>query len=210
MQFADPQQRANAFLILRHLYDGDVIEWPIADDHVLKPVFDALEQQGYVARWDRMWPLHDRYRLTESGIAQIEGVYKPDGAEAVWNDLRARGMSPSQRRAYLQQQGYDPTLWPLLHDPSTNWDTYDDDRGFWWGYVWEDQMNRRYRHRPVVTDNSNPSGYDDWERQQDRQRIAEAEEAVRQKQHTVDLDREAMQDTDVAAVAAPTSDYDVS
>ena len=71
MQFADPKQRANAYLILRHLYDGDVIEWPIDDAHPLRKIFHALEQQGYIARWDRMWPLHDRYRLTEAGRRQL-------------------------------------------------------------------------------------------------------------------------------------------
>lgn len=155
MQFADPQQLATAYLVLRHLYDGDVIEWPIGDDHPLRPIFEALEQQGYVARWDRMWPRRDRYRLTDRGIATIEAVYRPTGAESVWNDLRGRNLTPPDRRAYLQQQGLDPMLWPLLHDPSTHWDTYRTDGGLYWDYVWEDQRPMRRRRAvapvPVVT-----------------------------------------------------------
>ena len=82
MQFADPRATATAYLILRHLYDGDIIEWPIPDDHPLREIFMQLEAQGYVARWDRVWPLHDRYRLTEKGISSIEAVYRPAGADA--------------------------------------------------------------------------------------------------------------------------------
>jgi len=68
MPFADPRAAATAYLILRHLYDGDIIDWPSPDDHPLREVFAQLEAQGYVARWDRVWPLHDRYRLlTEKG-----------------------------------------------------------------------------------------------------------------------------------------------
>src|ERR1041384_8053051 len=114
MEFADPQDLSTAYLILRHLYDGDVIEWPIADDHPLKHVFTGLEAQGYIARWDRTWPKHDRYRLTDKGIAMIESVYRPTGAEAIYNAVRQRNLGPAQRRAYLQEQGYDPMLWPLL------------------------------------------------------------------------------------------------
>src|SRR5688572_4070008 len=99
MQFADPQELSTAYLILRHIYDGDVIEWPIADDHPLARIFAALEQQGYVARWDRTWPRRDRYRLTEKGISTIEAVYRPAGAEVVWNDLRAKGLGAAERRA---------------------------------------------------------------------------------------------------------------
>lgn len=191
MQFADPRQRANAYLILRHLYDGDVIEWPIDEGHALKPVFDGLEQQGYVARWDRVWPLHDRYRLTEQGIAAIEGVYKPAIADQTWNDLRSRNLTPDQRRGYLQNQGYDPYLWPVLHDPSSSWDTYYDEPGFYSSYIWEDQQSYRRRHHhhipdpePVVPD-----------------------VPVAQAPYVVDLDRAAAAD----AVSAPlTSDYDVS
>src|SRR5215218_2790541 len=124
MQFADPQQLSAAYLVLRHLYDGDVIEWPIGEDHPLHPVFVALEAQGYVARWDRVWPLHDRYRLTERGIAAIEAVYRPAGAEAFFDELRGQNLNPAGRRAYLQARQLDPVLWPLLRDPSTHWSTY--------------------------------------------------------------------------------------
>lgn len=193
MQFADPRQRANAYLILRHLYDGDVIEWPVDDDHAQKPVFDALEQQGYVARWDRVWPLHDRYRLTEQGITAIEAVYKPAGADQTWNDLRRRGLRPAQRRSYLEDHGYDPYLWPLLHDPSTSWDTYYDEPSFYWAYIWEDEQPYRTRHRdhrPVEPELEPP---------------VPAQAAP----YLVDLDREAAA-TPELATAAGMADFDVS
>lgn len=194
MQFADPRQRANAYLILRHLYDGDVIEWPVDDDHPLKPVFDALEQQGYVARWDRVWPLHDRYRLTEQGITAIEAMYKPAGADQTWNDLRRRGLNPAQRRSYLQDHGYDPYLWPLLHDPSTSWDTYYDEPSLYWAYIWEDEQPYRTRHR------------------EDRQVEPEVEPALpaQAAPYLVDLDREAAAIPELATAAGMAPDYDVS
>jgi hypothetical protein len=167
MQFGDPQETSVAYLILRHLYDGDVIEWPIADDHQLKRIFDAVEQQGFIARWDRTWPRHDRYRLTDRGIATIESVYKPTGADQVWNDLCARGLSPPERRAHLQQQGLDPALWPLLHDPSTHWETFMSEGGRYVDYVWEDQKPIRRRAAvaaPVVTTTTTTRRYyDDWD-----------------------------------------------
>ena len=125
MLIAEPQANAAAYLILRHLYDGDVIDWPIDDDHPLRMIFIALEEQGFVARWDRVWPLHDRFRLTERGIAAIEAVYQPAGAEAFFEELRRANLNPpSARRSYLQSRGLDPMLWPLLHDPSTHWSTF--------------------------------------------------------------------------------------
>jgi len=151
MQFADPRARGAAYLILRHLYDGDIIEWPIPDDHPMRPIFAQLEAEGYVARWDRVWPLHDRYRLTEKGIATIEQVYRPAGAQAFFDDIRRRNMPPPQRRAFLQQQGLDAGLWPLLHDPSTHWSTFGQTGARWHHFFWEDQMppRRRRRDRPM-------------------------------------------------------------
>jgi len=149
MQFADPRARGAAFLILRHLYDGDIIEWPIADDHPMRPIFAQLEAEGYVARWDRVWPLHDRYRLTEKGIATIEGVYRPAGAAAFFEDIRRRNMPPPQRRAFLQSQGLDPNLWPLLHDPSVHWTTFGQGGARGHHFFWEDQMPPRRRRRPA-------------------------------------------------------------
>ena len=45
MQFADPRSTATAYLILRHLYDGDIIEWPIPDDHPQREIFAQLDVQ---------------------------------------------------------------------------------------------------------------------------------------------------------------------
>lgn len=195
MHFADPQAHATAYLILRQLYDGDIIEWPIADDHPQRAVFAQLETEGYVARWDRVWPLHDRYRLTEKGIAAIEAVYRPAGAEDFFEDLRRRNLSPHDRRAYLQSQGLNPALWPLLHDPSTHWSTFATSGARYHAYVWEDRMPQKRRRRPsgvqhVVHHHHHHD--DDYDR-----RIVP---------HLVDLDQQAV-DPDIAPRAV---DYDVS
>lgn len=208
MELADPQDRATAYLILRHLYDGDVIEWPIADDHPLRHVFTALETQGYVARWDRMWPRHDRYRLTDLGIATIEAVYRPAGAEALYHDLRRRNLAAAQRRAYLAQQGYDPVLWPLLHDPTTHWDLWRSDRGRYYDWFWEDQLPYRHRRSPIAPGPVVPDLDDGDDRDDDDDTGATARRAAGS--YVVDLDREAAarSGSDLAGPAA--ADYDVS
>lgn len=147
MQLADPHAQSIAYLILRDLYNGDVIDWPIADDHPLHGVFAALEEQKLIARWDRMWPRRDRYRLTEAGIATLEAAYRPDGAEQVFDELRRQALAPAERRAYLAERGLDPAVWPLLHDPSTHWETFGTDGGRWLAYVWEDQRPQRRKRR---------------------------------------------------------------
>ena len=48
MPFSTPRSAAMSYLVLRHLYEGDVIEWPLASDHPQKPLFDGLESQGFV------------------------------------------------------------------------------------------------------------------------------------------------------------------
>jgi hypothetical protein len=199
MQFASQQELSTACLVLRSLYDGDVIEWPIDSDHPLRAIFEALEQQGYIARWDRTWPRHDRYRLTERGIAEIERLYRPAGSEQLWNDIRARNLSPRDRRAYLQTQGYDPFLWPLLHDPSTHWSSYGAYRGRYYDYFWEDDYGFRYRHSdPYASYDTTPD-----------QPLAPAAAAALA-QYNLDLDREAHQDDALAGVAPASHDYDVS
>jgi hypothetical protein len=202
MQFEDPQELSTAYLILRHIYDGDVIDWPIADDHPLRHIFAALEAQGYLARWDRVWPLHDRYRLTDQGIAAIEAVYKPAGAESIYNDVRSRDLSAGQRRAYLAQQGYDPVLWPLLHDPSTHWDMWRQDRGRYHDWFWEDQQPYRHRHsagyvRDPDIDVVDPAA-------------ARPPEQQRTVPYVVDLDREAQAGGPDTGTGPAATDYDVS
>jgi hypothetical protein len=195
MQFADPQAISTAYLVLRHLYDGDVIDWPIAEDHPLHHVFAGLEAQGYIARWDRVWPLQDRYRLTEKGIATIEAVYRPSGAEQFMNQLREQKMSPAQRRAYLQQQRLDPVLWPLLHDPSTHWSNFGQTGSRYQSWFWEDQRPKQTRHarRPGTSAPRHPSP----PVHHDPQPVP----------YLVDLDRQAHDPTAIAPAAA---DYDVS
>lgn len=180
MQFEDPQDLPTAYLILRHLYDGDVIEWPIAEDHPLRHVFAGLEAQGYIARWDRMWPLRDRYRLTDRGIAAIEGVYRPADADAIFNDVRGKNLGAAQRRAYLAQRGYDPGLWPLLHDPATRWDRFRYDRGSYYDWFWDDQPSNR----------STDPGYDPGH-VRDPDDDSRAGRVVGAAPYVLDLDREA-------------------
>jgi hypothetical protein len=205
MQFDDPHDQATAFLILRHLYDGDVIEWPIGADHPLHHVFSTMEAQGYIARWDRMWPRHDRYRLTDLGIATIEAVYRPSGAEALYHDLRGRGLGPAQRRAYLIQQGYDPMLWPLLHDPTTHWDMYRQDRGRYYDWFWEDQQPYRRRRAAAVSTDDDLDVDDIVDTDTDD---TGAPRGVAAAPYLVDLDREAAHSGQDLGPA--TADYDVS
>lgn len=204
MQFEDPQDLATAYLILRHLYDGDVIDWPVPDDHPLRHVFAGLEAQGYIARWDRIWPLHDRYRLTDQGIAAIEAVYRPAGAQAIYHAVRGRNLSAAQRRAYLVQQGYDPVLWPLLHDPATHWSAWRDDRGDYYDWFWEDHLPYRHRRSPgYVPDPAdvNPAVIVPASQLQGRGALP----------YLVDLDREAAASgADLPGAGQASSDHDVS
>ncbi|MFO0741488.1 MAG: hypothetical protein U0270_36665 [Labilithrix sp.] len=194
MRFADPNAIPTAFLILRHLYDGDIIDWPIPDDHPQRDIFQQLEAEGYVARWDRVWPLHDRYRLTEKGIATIEAVYQPAGSEAFFEELRRQNLRPADRRAYLQSRRLDPNLWPVLHDPSTHWSTWYTTGGLYQRYLWEDHHPPPRRRPPVKPQGEQRFDDDDaWRR--DRDRAA----------YNVDLDR---RNDEPAGLATP--DYDVS
>lgn len=140
MPFSNAQNAAVSFLVLRHLYDGDVIEWPLDQGHPLRALFTLLETQGYVARWDRMWPLADRYRLSEKGIKLIESAYRPKDAEALFQQIKARNLVPEQRRAFLGSMQLDPWVWPLLHDPYTHWSTWIEVHGAWHDYIWEDLL----------------------------------------------------------------------
>jgi hypothetical protein len=210
MQFADPRATATAYLIVRHLYDGDIIEWPIPDDHPLREIFQQLEAQGYVARWDRVWPLHDRYRLTEKGIRAIEAVYRPAGAEAFFEDLRRRNLSPPDRRRYLQSHGLNPALWPLLHDPSTHWSTFHDVGARYHSYVWEDQQPPK-RVRPSKMKGAAKFGGGGGGRvvhhHHDHHHIHERHRHP-VVPHVVDLDQQAHDPTGHVAPRSP--DYDVS
>jgi hypothetical protein len=205
MQFADPRSTSTAFLVLRHLYDGDIIEWPIADDHPLRGVFAGLEQQGYVARWDRVWPLQDRYRLTENGIRAIESVYRPAGADAFFEELRRQNLPPEQRRAYLASRQLDPMLWPVLHDPATHWSTYGTMPSRYQEYVWEDRMPvRRKRPRPAARPAARGGSGGKVVHHHHHHHRPEHDDRAH---HLVDLDREA---GDTGAIGPAASDYDVS
>jgi len=149
-----------------------------------------------------VWPLHDRYRLTERGIAAIESVYRPAGAEAFFEDLRRRNLSPQDRRMFLQQHGLNPALWPLLHDPSTHWSTFHEVGARYHSYVWED-MQPPKRVRPTKLKRGGGGGarpvhhHHHHDHDYDQRRAA----------HLLDLDREA---NDPGHTAPGTFDYDVS
>ena len=129
-----------SFLVLRHLYDGDVIDWPLPEAHRHRPLLNLLEAQGFVARWDRIWPLTDRYRLTDKGMQRVEAMYKPQGAEAMFRHLREQNVDPVRRRTILVQARLDPWIWPLLHDPYTHWSSWLEMHGAWHDFVWEDYL----------------------------------------------------------------------
>lgn len=156
MDLGDPTATAIAYLILRHLYDGDVIEWPMPDEHPQRNVFAALEAQGLVARWDRIWPLSDRYRLTEKGIALIESVYRPTGSEEVFAELRRQNLHPKDRRGFMSSRRLDPLLWPLLHDPSTHWSTYATMGSRYQTYLWEDHRPQKRKRPPASPPKPSP------------------------------------------------------
>ncbi len=196
MRFADPSSASTAFLVLRHLYDGDIIDWPIPDDHPQREVFVQLEADGYVARWDRVWPLHDRYRLTEKGIATIEAVYQPAGAEAFFEELRRQNLRPADRRMYLQSRRLDPGLWPILHDPSTHWSTWPGAGGLYHSYLWEDHRPPQRRRPPARAVAPRMTEDDDLLRRE-RERAP----------YLVDLDR-TRDDAEPGGLTTP--DYDVS
>ena len=150
--FSNPRDSALGYLVLRHLHDGDIIDYPLPDDSPHVPLFQALEARGYIARWHRIWPLSDRYRLTELGVQTIESAYQPSGADEIFQQLRAQNLSPDGRRRLLQQRGLDPVLWPVLHDPYTHWLTWSDGPGPYHRYIWEDvgaatRARRRERER---------------------------------------------------------------
>lgn len=152
------RRRAISLLILRHLHDGDVIDYPIAEDHAHREIVQELEAQGFIARWDRIWPLHDRYRLTEQGIAEIEKVYKPEQYEKDMAALRQQNLSPEDRRRYLRDRGYDPYASTVVHDPYADWNTWDDDDpGVLFGYIFSDRDTRQdWIPEPVIEPPSSP------------------------------------------------------
>lgn len=132
-------------LVLRHLYDGDIVDYPLPTEHPDRPLFDGLERKGWIARFHRMWPLRDRYRLTDRGIQEIEGKYDPAGAEAVQSELTSLGLPPEQRGPWLRSRGYDPKIWSSLHDPYTHWETWREDPGS--RFLFVNEITRAARER---------------------------------------------------------------
>lgn len=169
-------KRLRGLLILRHLADGDAIDYPVPDDHPHARVFKELEAEGWVARWDRWWPMADRYRLTEKGQERVQKLYQPDVFEKLYEKMQTQDLSPADRRAFLRAEGIDPEVAPALHDPSVDWTSWsDDDPGPYWAYVWEGKTpsgrprkEPRKPERPQrvedldrTTDIRDPSYYDD-------------------------------------------------
>lgn len=160
-----------SLLVLRHLYDGEVIDYPLPPNHPHAAVFERLVREGLINRWDRTWPLHDRYRLTDRGIARIETVYHPDEAEKLFQDMQQRNLRPSERRRELQQRGYDPLYWSTVHDPYTHWSTWDDDPGPYYRTVLADDPPPTLPPRPTHRtrpDPNDPSSVHDLDRESGR------------------------------------------
>jgi hypothetical protein len=139
-----PEQEdlAVRLVVLRFLHDGEIVDYPIRDDDDLRAVFDVLEREGYLARWNRTWPLNDRYRLTEAGIAEIEKYYRPGPAENAHREMRERGLAPGDRQRWLRERGHDPFLWALLNDPYIDWRSWWSHPGPYARYVFEQAAPR--------------------------------------------------------------------
>lgn len=148
MPFSNPRNAATSYLILRELADGGVIDWPLDEADAQRPLFDGLEAGGFIVRWDRVWPLHDRYRLTEKGIQALEAVYNPGAASPLIERIRAQDLPPAQRRAQLLAVRLDPVVWPILHDPYTHWSSIRVDQGHLYRFFWEDQVAPRRKPAP--------------------------------------------------------------
>lgn len=143
----------------------------------------------------------------------IESVYRPAGAEAIYSDLRSRNLPAAQRRAYLVQQGYDPVLWPLLHDPTTHWEMFHRDRGRYYDWFWEDQPPYRHRRSHGSPGYVPDQDSDDWTSGSTATDPAsQAPRVLGAVPYLVDLDREAASSgPDLARGAEPAAaDYDVS
>jgi hypothetical protein len=145
----DTSERAIRLLIMRALLDGDVIDYPIAADHRKHGLFSALEAEGLIARWDRMWPLHDRYRLTERGTSLIQRLQDPD-AQDFFERLKEQGLSPAARRKELRSRNLDPFDYSVVNDPYSSWETWDDDPGAFFLYV-NEQDSEEPSDRPVIS-----------------------------------------------------------
>jgi pentatricopeptide repeat protein len=134
----DRIRRIVGVLILRHLHDGEEIDYPIPEDHRYRAVFEELETRGLIERWDRIWPLHDRYRLTPRGMAGIVAVRRPEEADQLFEEMHERGLAPRERHEYLIQHGYDPAVWSAVNDTSVTWTDWESDPGEYWRYVCEE------------------------------------------------------------------------
>ncbi len=146
--FSNQRDATSALLILRHLHDGEAIDYPVPVDSPHAHLFAQLEADGYIERWDRFWPLSDRYRLTERGAQTIRSCYRPANAAAVMQQLRARHLAPPARPQALRAMGFDPALWPILHDPGTDWRLWPAQIGPFQRYVWEASLVQPARPQP--------------------------------------------------------------
>jgi hypothetical protein len=148
--FTNTRDTTLGMLILRHLHEGDVIDYPVDSDIPQAYIFRALETSGYIERWHRIWPLHDRYRITPQGLAALQKVYQPESAQATLAQLGAQAQNPYARRQLIQGRGVDPALWGALHDPHTHWMTFHQYPGPYHRYLYADRYERRYERRREV------------------------------------------------------------
>lgn len=150
MMFSTHRESVIGLLVLRHLHTGNVIDYPAPESLPQIKILKTLEDNGFIERWNRLWPLADRYRLTAKGVQAIQAAYRPDNAEAVLQQLRARNLAPSARPQALRALGYDPNYWPILHDPHTHWMTWPELIGPYQRYIWEPELPRVQAPRPAA------------------------------------------------------------
>jgi uncharacterized membrane protein YgcG len=142
MMFSSHRESIVGLLVLRHLHTGNVIDFPVPDELPQAHIFHTLLKHGHLERWGRVWPLSDRYRLTAQGVQAIQSAYRPENAEAILQQLRARNLAPAARPQALRAMGFDPNYWPILHDPHVHWMTWPELIGPYPRYIWEPELPR--------------------------------------------------------------------
>jgi uncharacterized membrane protein YgcG len=142
MMFSSHRESIVGLLVLRHLHTGNVIDFPVPDELPQAHIFHTLLKHGHLERWGRVWPLSDRYRLTAQGVQAIQSAYRPENAEAILQQLRARNLAPAARPQALRAMGFDPNYWPILHDPHVHWMTWPELIGPYQRYIWEPELPR--------------------------------------------------------------------
>ena len=114
MMFSNHRDSVTGLLILRHLHTGNVIDHPAPEALPQARILKILEENGLIERWNRVWPMTDRYRLTEKGAQVIQGAFRPEGAEAIFQQLRSRNLPPPPAQAPSMR-----SVWTRITGPSS-------------------------------------------------------------------------------------------